>query len=173
MKKLIAIGAIAAMTLFTSGIATAEVSDSIPVVLNVGQIFSLAIGETALDLGELLEGETGGDGLPLYCRSNRGVAWRVQVKSSTILGRASAATIPLTNFKFNTYPLPDGGGTDSAGTFTDTPTALTESDQEAYAAAASEYSDTDVRLGLGLSLLVPYNTVSDIYDATVTCTITE
>lgn len=174
MKKLIALGAILCIALLVGGVAYASsVPDTVDVTLTVGPIFTFSIGEAIVDMGSVAEGASGVIGCTMYCSTNQNNAWRIQVKSSTVDGIIPGNQIPLSNLKFNTYALADGGGTNSAGTFIAVDTALTGLDQLAYTAAAAEASDTDVRVGMVFVLDVPYSTSADTYTATVTATMTE
>ncbi len=173
MKKLIAISAMLLVILSASGVSYASsAADPVGVLLTVGPTFTFAIGEAVVDMGTVAVGASGGGGVVMWCATNQGNPWTVLVQSTTIDG-LPGNQIPLSNFLFNTYALADGGGVDSAGTFVGTPTVLTQIDQLAYTAAASEYSDTDVRVGMYLSLNVPWDQTADTYAATVTATMTE
>jgi hypothetical protein len=172
MKKLIVVGAMLLLGLCASGLAYAlSANDTVAVSMTVDPSFTFAIGEVSVAMGNVASGGTGGGTATLYCGTNRNIPWTIQVKSSTVVSGANS--IPLTGFKFNTYALPDSGGTNSAGTFVGTMTAFTAIDQLAYTAAASEKNDLDVKIGLGLQLFAPLTTVTGTYAATVTATMTE
>lgn len=175
MKKLITISAMLLVVLFVSSVAyAASDSDQVAVLLTVGPIFSIDIEDSVLDWGEVAQGAAGYGGTTMYCSTNQGNPWTILVNATPVIGGTTGAEIPMDpNFKFSTYALPDWGGTPSAGTFVDPPVVLSTVDQLAYTAAASEYSDTDCRVGLFLVLDVPYGQTADTYASTVTATMTE
>lgn len=175
MKKLIALGVILCIALLVGGIAyAASASDPVDVTLTVGPIFTFSIGEAIVDMGIVAEGASGSGGCTMYCSTNQGNAWTIQVQSTTVDGTGlTPPQIPLSNLKFQTYAMPDGGAVNSAGTFVIVDTALTGIGQLAYTAAAAEAYDTDVRVGMVLVLDVPYSQPADTYTATVTATMTE
>jgi len=172
MKKLIVLGVMLLLGLCASGLAYAlSAYDTVAVSMTVDPSFTFAIGEASVAMGSVIPGGTGGGSATMYCGTNRNIPWTIQVKSGTIVSGANS--IPLSGFKFNTYALPDGGGTNSAGTFVGTMTAFTAADQLAYTAATAEKVDLDVRVGLGLQLFAPLTTIAGTYAATVTATMTE
>ncbi len=154
------------------GLAYAQsASDTVGVSITVDPSFTFAIGETSIAMGNVAPGGTGGGTVTMYCGTNRNIPWTVQIKSTGIISGGNE--IPLSCFKFTTYALPDGGGTNSAGTFVATGTAITGADQLAYVCAPAERVDTDVRVGMGLQIVTPFNVESGTYSATVTTTMTE
>lgn len=174
MKKLmVVLGVALSLGLCAGGLASAaeSKSDTVGVSITVNPSFTFAIDEASIAMGNVAPGGTGGGTATMYCGTNRNLPWTIQIKSTTITDGANQ--IPLSSFKFNTYALPDSGGTNSAGTFVATGTALAVVDQLAYTSAAAEKVDTDVRVGLGLQLATPFNTVAGTYTATVTATMTE
>lgn len=172
MKRLITSGVMLLIGLCVSGLVYAEsASDTTGVTITVNPSFTFSIGEASIAMGSFAPGGTGGGTATMYCGTNRNLPWTVQIKSTTIA--SGGDSIPLSAFKFTTYALPDSGSTNSAGTFITTGTALTTTDQLAYTCAATEKVDTDVRVGLGLQIITPFNTVSGTYAATVTATMTE
>lgn len=171
MKKLIIVSTIICLALLIGSVEVANaLNDTVDVSLTVTGLFTFAIGETSLDFGEVIDGAAGGAGATMWCASNLGTAWVIDIKSTAVVGDSTAGEIPLSNLTFSTYALNDGGGVASAGTFVGTDTALALTDQQAYAAALTEYSDTDVQVGLYITLNVPYSTQQDTYRSTVTCT---
>ena len=174
MKKLIAISAMLLVVLFASGVSYAvSDSDAVAVLLTVGNTFSIEIGEDVLDFGTIVEGNAGFGGATMYCATNLSTPWTVLVNATPVIGGSTGAEIPMDpNFKFQTFTANDGEGNPSVGTFvSERPLALT--DQLAYTADITEYSDTDVRVTLFLVLDVPYSTPADTYASLVTATMTE
>ena len=170
MKKLITLIAIVSIALYVyTGTANAA-DDSIAVNLTVGGVFTFAIGEDSIAMGEVAEGAAGGGGVTLWCASNLGIPWMVNVKATPVTGDSTGSVIPMSNLLYNTYPLPDEGGVDSIGNFIDIDIELLETDYPAYAAAVEEEVDTDVRVGLYITLNVPFGTQQDTYRSTITCT---
>lgn len=170
MKKLMIVLVIGLlMGRCVSGVAyAASANDTVGVSIAVDPKFTFSIGEETVNMGTVEDGGTGSGSVTMYCGTNHNLPWTIQVKSSTIVSGGNE--IPLSGFKFNTYGTGEQAGT---GTFVGTATALALSDQLAYTAAASEYSDTDVRVCMGFALAVPYSTPSGTYAATVTATMTE
>ena len=182
MKKLIKVSTILGIALLICGSAYVQAADDAAIVgveLVVGQMFSIDIAPADLDLilADPLAvpqiGDTVGAGTTLYCGTNLGNSWYVNVKSSDFAGSATAETIPLSSFTFMTFPVADSEGVSSAGTFVSTNTALSTADQLAYTAADGEESDTDCRIGMYFTVDIPWEQTADTYSATVTCTMTE
>lgn len=171
MKKLIIVGAVLCIALLIGSVEVANaLQDTVDVSLTVTGLFTFAIGEASLDFGEVAEGAAGGSGATMWCGSNLGTPWVIDIKSTAVTGDSTAQEIALSNLTFNTYALDDSGAVASCGTFVGTDTALALLDQRAYTAAISEYSDTDVRVGLYITLNIPFSTQQDTYRSTVTCT---
>jgi hypothetical protein len=169
MKKLIVLGVMLLVGIFSIGAAYASsINKDIAVTLNVDPNFTFALDTYAINMGTLALGATGGGTITMYCGTNQNNPWTIQVKSSKVLSGTNE--IPLTNFKFVTYGVGDEKG---VGTYVDTQTALTEVNQTAYTAAASEKSDTYVTVCMGLELFIPWNTTAGAYGSTVTATMTE
>ena len=174
MKKLITIMAMLSIALFVGSTAyAASVSDTIAVSLAVGEQFTMVLEKNTIDLGTIEVGQPGGDGLTVYCGTNRGLPWRVDVKATQLTGAATSATIPYSEYTYTTYTLDDFDGNPSLGTFVDPPAPLAATDQAAYTGHPSEMNDTDCRFGLYITVLVPWDQIADDYSSTVTCTMTE
>jgi hypothetical protein len=174
MKKLMILIIVLVLAVCAGRVAYASsASDAVGVLLTVGPKFAFVIGEDVVDMGTVAEGAGGVGGVTMYCSTNQGNPWTILVRTTDVTGGTTAATIPLSNFKFQTYALADGDGANSSGTFVATDTALAATDTLAYRSATSEASDTDVRVGMVLILNVPYGTPADTYAATVTATMAE
>jgi len=83
---------------------------------------------------------------------------------------AEGIPIVIAFFKFYTYGAGEQAGT---GTYVTTPTNFAATDKLAYTSAASEYSDTDVRVCLGMVINVPVSQVAGTYSCAVIATMTE
>lgn len=174
MKKLIALAAavviVAAMSASAYALSDAE---TVGVTLNINGVFGMTVvdsgGDQLVELGALNEGDTSGDVLTLYCSSNQGNAWTIQVRGEDLTNGDDSLSIGVGNISFDTFTAGDQAG---VGTVVGS-TVMTTADQVAYTADASEYSDTDVRVGMGLSVFVPYGTTEDYYGGDLTITMTE
>ena len=175
MKKLIAIGIAVAMLLGMSVTAYA-LSDIKPIAITLGvnSIFSLIVtddldADTTLALGSVDEGTTPGGNLLITCGTNQGKAWTVLVKGENLDNALATESITVDNI---TYTPWSGGGDPGVGTL-GTAGPVTLVDQLVYTAALTEKSDSWVTVMCGVSVFVPYGTVSDSYGGDLTFTMTE
>ena len=177
MKKLIAISIAAIMLLAVSGTANAlSASETVGITLNLTDVFSLVVHEAdqpdtdkLLELGQLDEGATGGSNLEVICGTNQGNAWTVTVLGEDLTNAGATETITVDNITFTPWA---GGGDAGIGSL-GTAGPMTIADQLVYTADPTEYSDTWVTVMCGVSVFVPYGTVSDYYGGDLTFTMTE
>ena len=174
MKKLLTIMAMLCVAFFISNaVHAASVSDTIAVLLTVGEQFTMVLEKNTIDLGTIEVGQPGGDGLTLYCGTNRGLPWFIYIRSGPLRGAASSLIIPFSNYTYTTYTLDDFDGNPSLGVFVDPPDTLFLANKLAYTAHADEANDTDCRIGMYITVNVPWDQVADDYSSTIVLTMTE
>ena len=174
MKKLIAIGIAVLFVLGVSVSAYAlSANENVGVTLNVNAMFSMIVvddeGDQLIELGLLNEGDTSGSNLTMYCSTNQGNPWSLQVKGEDLTNTGATLSIPVSSITFSTFAAGDEAGVGAVVGAT----PMTTADQLAYTADATEYSDTDVRVSMAVSVLVPYGTTEDYYGGDLTITMTE
>ena len=176
MKKLITIG-IAVLFVLGVSVSAYALSDNenIGVTLNVGTVFSITAvedaegGDQLIDIGLVSGGDEVGGNIVMYCSTNQGKPWTIQVHGEDLTNEGETLSIPVGNIKFSMW-----AGGDQAGTGTVyTDVIMTTADQPAYMASIFECSDTDVRVSMGITVSVPWSQTEGYYGGDITITMTE